>query len=321
MPVKDLVTGRLSIQKGRAHDEMFYPESWLAVHYLMSDPARAKQLSAFIDAVRGGEPTEAAFTRCFHTDFDGFQKALQRYVDKATHLEGKFPLPDAPEIKVTPLAPSADRLLLLSEHVRRGFADDADKARTLAAARQGAKDFPDDPLALKTLAFAEIRFGEPADSDAPLDKLLAAHPEDVEAHYLKGRRWFAAGRSGQEHRKELWDKARAEFGAAFQLDQYYYPAIYYSGLSRAQEAGPVSDNTVEVLLLAHDLAPQVDEISATAAQVLMRKGRYEEVVTVLEPIAYAPHPGQWSEWAQKLLAEARKRAAEAQPAKPAGAAK
>jgi tetratricopeptide (TPR) repeat protein len=300
---------------------MFYPESWLAVHYLMRDPARTKQFAAFLKAERAGEPTEAAFTRCFQTDPAGFQKALERYLDKATFSRAKLDLPPAPEVRVAPLPPSADRLLLLAAHIRKGAANAQDREKVLAAARAGAEAFPDDPLALRTLAEAEMKFGDLDKADAPLDRLLAAHPDDVEAHYLKGRRWMMAGRRDPEHRTELWDKARTAFAAAYQLDHNYYPAIFFSGLSRADEPGPPSDNTINVLLDAHDLAPQVDEISFTAARVLMRRERYAEVVALLEPIAYAPHPGQWSQRAQAMLETAREHLSAPGPAAaPAAAA-
>lgn len=313
MPIRELITRRASITDA-PDAEMFYPESWLAVHYLLRDPARKGQLSAYVEAVRHGEPDETAFERCFKTDFARFELDLQSYLNRATYSITQDPNDAPPEIEVTPLSPAADRMLLVRARIRLGAADAPERERLLAAARQGALAFPDDPLALETVAMAEMNYGDLDAADAPLGKVLADHPRDVQAHFLEGRRWMIAGVRDRADRAELWKKARAAFADALGLDPDFYPAMYYSALTRPITPGPEGDAAVALLARAHKLAPQVDEISLVAAEVLMRRKRYAEVIELLEPVAYAPHPSLWSQRAQALLEAARKQAGGAAPA-------
>jgi hypothetical protein len=70
------------------------------------------------------------------------------------------------------------------------------------------------------------------------------------------------------------------------------------------------ENYVNILLLSRQLAPQVDEISLNAANMLLRTHRAREAIPILRALAYDPHAGGGAEVAQRLLAEAEAELAE-----------
>jgi tetratricopeptide (TPR) repeat protein len=326
----------------------FYAESWLATHYMMHDVATAKKLGVYVDAFRAGEDCKTALPRIMGMDFKTFQKTL---VDYHSHMFVQVvpkPNTSSSAVTVTVLPPSADQLLLaralLLQHPPNGA------AATLERVKSAAARFPDDALALKTLARAEILAAEapagpekkpantrqekPSDGaeakpppspppvpDTPeihakrlaqldeakttLDKVLARDPKDVEALNLQGERLMAAGRITPERKAEFYAQARPIFSRAADADPNCFTTFYYYGQTYAELPGALSDNTLNALTLAHNLAPQVDDISIAAAKALMRQGRWDDAIFVLEPIAYSPHLRKDKDAVQSMLTEAR----------------
>ncbi len=305
MPIENLVRQQDALAGG----DMFYPESWAAIHYLMQDEAHRAQLTAYILALRGGARPDDAFPKAFGMSYAAFQRTLERYVPQMVYRRMKRPPHGAADIQVTTLPDSADRTVPLFAHAWRGAATSAEGRRLLAEAKAAAEAYPDDAWALKTLAWAELRFGDLTQADAVLARWIAVAPNAPEAHYMQGRRYLIEAGRTPDQRSALQMKARAAFARAYAIDNSYFPAIYLSGWSHMSDPGPIAENTVTVLQTAHELAPQVEEIAFTTAQALMRAHRYAEVIQVLEPIAYAPHAGTQESRARTLLTRARKLAA------------
>jgi thioredoxin-like negative regulator of GroEL len=93
---------------------------------------------------------------------------------------------------------------------------------------------------------------------------------------------------------------------AFRADPSHVPTLYAYAMSHWMEREPVSQSVLDVLIRAHLLAPQVSEIGFATADELIRHGRFEEAVTVLGPIASAPHGGEAAELAQQMREAARR---------------
>jgi len=285
---------------------MFYPESWLITHYLLRTPERQPQLNDYLLALRRGEAPEAAFQSAFKMSFAQFQSVLWNYFhgDTATLSRMRWKQqPAPPAIVVTTLPASADALLLLRARLIMNDTKAADGPKLAAEIRAAAKPFPSDPLAEMTLARAEIFYGNPDKADAPLDALLKSNPDSVEGLYLKGAQMMRRARSAATQRDDLLAKARPFFAMAHQRDPNHYPSLFQYALTFADAAGPPSDNTVNILLLAHELAPQVDEISLRTAESLLRVHRADEARLLLRAVAYQPHPGKLTEEAKRRLDE------------------
>ena len=68
-----------------------------------------------------------------------------------------------------------------------------------------------------------------------------------------------------------------------------------------------TDNDIERLLIAHDLAPQVSSIRFAAAQAHVMRGEYAEAIRLLEPLAGDPHSVATAEAARAMIERARSR--------------
>ena len=64
----------------------FYAQSWVAVHFLMSDPQRREQLGRYFSRIKAGQDPLAAFVEAWGMTTTQFQQQLQTYV-----AERKFP--------------------------------------------------------------------------------------------------------------------------------------------------------------------------------------------------------------------------------------
>src|SRR5262249_37905834 len=78
-----------------------------------------------------------------------------------------------------------------------------------------------------------------------------------------------------------------------------------------------AQNILNILLLAHQLAPQVGQISFATADMLLEMNRPAEAVPMLRAIAYDPHAGQQSADRAKAMLTQAENAARAQAPAPA----
>jgi hypothetical protein len=137
----------------------------------------------------------------------------------------------------------------------------------------------------------------------------------VETLYLVGRSYLEEADDAQgAARTEFQAQARRHFSRAYRRNENHVPSLYgyadtYSGVMMNEETYA---NYLNVLLLARQLAPQVDTISLRAARALMTADRRSEAIPILRALAYDPHGGGAAERAQELLAEAEGAQAAAQ---------
>lgn len=295
---------RLMFDGAALRGSRFYALSWLTVHYLLRDPERSRQLRAYLVAIGRGVPPRTAFPQAFHTTPDGMQQALRDYTGR-TITYSRMPRPSAsspPVITVTRMPASADRLLLDQAAMRSGLIDNPELL--IRRVRRNAEGL-DDPFARRVLAEAEALHGDGAAADRLLATLLERAPRDAELLYLQGMRYLAAGRRDEGRRAALFAQAQPWFVRAHRADGNHYQTLFR--YAESLSAGPdfISENTSNILLLAHQTAPQVDAISYAAAIVLMRRGEYADAEALLTRLAAGHHGEQFAETLRGLLAKAR----------------
>ncbi|HWU79973.1 MAG TPA: hypothetical protein VN158_07890 [Caulobacter sp.] len=304
-PWETILTKRVSdIPPGRA--SLFYAQSWLLTHYLLSDPERAKQLQAYLTAIGQGQSSVAALEAATGMKADAWDRRLRTYGG------GQMPYVQFKKSqfeKVTPqivrLSAGESDLLLDDLHVRSEVAD-AKKAPLLTDIREKAARYPDDAFAQLALARAEIRIGDPDAGGARLKTYLAAHPNDVEALALDADRLMNLGDKTPARQAELYTQAGNILVAAFKLNPSRYQTLAAFARSRRGEPNYPSDNTLTALLTALKLAPQVGENRLAAAEGLIRRSRQREAMLILAPLANSPHDGALSKKARELMTEAAK---------------
>jgi tetratricopeptide (TPR) repeat protein len=200
--------------------------------------------------------------------------------------------------------------MAMSTRLRRG-ASGEDGTRLLERVREVTRAYPNDRFAQLTLARAEATLGDVTQARALLEPYITAHPDDVEALYLTGLTYIREARDAKTEervaeRDERYSQARRYFVRAHRLDENHVPTLYRYAetFSGATQSASSAENTLNVLLLARQLAPQVQEIGINAAQALLAHGRAAEAVPILRVVAYDPHGGGTAEAAREMLAEA-----------------
>lgn len=281
----------------------YYAQSWLLVHYLFREPDRRRQLAAYLSAVVRGEAPRTAFTTAFGTTSSDVQRELSRYAHQGiTYSRGRRASarqPISPVITVMPA--SADDLLIARAAMTRGSYGEA--ADLLNRVRRAATRY-NDPFARRVLAMAETYYGDGAVADRLLDALLQETPNDAELLYLKGVRHLRAGHYDAANRAAHYRRAQPFFVRAHRADERHYPTLYRYAESLSLEPNFLSENTTNVLLLANQIAPQVQDITLSVANLLLRRGEFTQAQALLAPLAANPHRGRVIQTAIRLHAKA-----------------
>lgn len=277
----------LAPKPGQAAGEMAYAQGWLLTHYLLRDPARAEQLQAYFAALRGGQAESEAFTAAFKTDKATLQRQLTSYAHSGMTVTVIPIKPLAPaDVTVTPMSPAAGELLLPSLRLMQGRHGETDDqaAAFLGQITKSAAKYPGDPLAIRTQAHAEQVFGDPVIAVATLRgaDILQAYPY---SQYLLGVSYLSVARRDPGQKTAATAEAKKAFARALKLDPGFYPALY----RYARTLPPESDTVLDVLVQAHLLAPQVEQIRIDAVLALLRKGEYDAGGALIAPLARAPH--------------------------------
>ncbi|MEW5684583.1 MAG: hypothetical protein AB1942_06670 [Pseudomonadota bacterium] len=308
---------------------VFYAQSWLLAHYMLSDAARAKQLDKAIKDISRGAAPIAAMEGATGASLKDLTAKLRAYRRLQT-VEITLKEAPASEIRVSQLPPSADDLLLANQRLVMAALGDNDRG-FLEDVRRKAARHPGDWLAERTLARAEFVLGDVAAGEAIMKRRLAASPDDREDLLLAGVGQIWAGARTPAEREMRYRAARPMLGKAFQLDKSDFRALTAYALSRTTEPAYPSENDVNVLLEARGLAPSVSETSVRAGVALARKGRRDEAERVLAVVLNNPHSGPAAAELRKLLDDgklgqvdvtaAQKPAEEEEPAAPQEPAK
>ena len=314
LPMDRLLTMTTRQFRDPRESAMFYAQSWLFAQYLLLTPSANTQFQAYVRAIRSGRPPLEAFQEGFGVTPDQMQATLRRYLQgnpSAIALtQPAYVVP--PRMDVTELPASARRLLPTSTRLFNGNVADEDKAPLLARIRQLAGAEPYDEFALLTVARAEIRLGSPATGRALLEPYVTANPNNRDALYLMGLSYLREANDAEGDAEDaLLAQARRYFSRGYRIDGNHVPTLarYAESYSGTAMSETTYENYLNILLLARQLAPQVDEISLNAANMLLASDRAREAIPILRALAYDPHAGGSAEVAQRLLAEAETRLA------------
>jgi tetratricopeptide (TPR) repeat protein len=301
LPLETMLSGNYSkITAGQR--ESIYGRGWLLIHYLSFEPSRAGQLQRYVDLLSNGVPGRDAARTAFG-DLKQLDKELDSYLLRKTlsylRLPGsKFP---AGQIDVRPLAPGASKVILLRAQSKRGVNDKT--AEPLAAkVRAVEAQYPGDDLVELTLAEAELDAGHVDAAEAAADRALKANPRDTKAMVFKGR--SIEGRADKlvgDGRHAAFGEARAIFISANKLDTEDPEPLMEFYKSYVEEGIPPTQNAIEALRYASELAPQDDGLRLTTALTYLNEGKASDAKHTLTVVAYDPHGGDLAKLARTMI--------------------
>lgn len=296
-------TGR-SARQGAA----YYAQAWALTHYMLGDPDRRRQLSAYLAGVaRGEEPIEALATHIGRTP-DELGRELRSYLSRGiTVYTLQQALPVA-TVTVTALPRSTGDVVWLDLRSARPLGDAG--PGLLAEAQITASRNPDDRLPAVVVAKLQRETEDRDGARQTLARLLAANPADAEAQWLMGVVLSEQADVSEDDAlgRQLRRQAQSHLAAAYEADPLDYRVYLAMLRNRRVAPGFPTDNDVIIAESAWRLAPQLGSTAFEAAQLLMHRERYLEAAYVLAPLANNPHGGDGLDSVRTLLAEAREKA-------------
>jgi hypothetical protein len=297
LPMKDLLT-KTAAQTARDYQAIYYPQAWILMHYMRSDPERAAQMDKATSAIAAGEDPVKAMETATGLTLDQLALKLKRYT-KLPIFNLTNPV-KSPAVLVTALPPSADDVMLAKARLDTSEPGARDEA-FLTELRARAARHPGDRLAELTLAHAEFLMGDVAAGEAIVQRRMAADPKDVDAIRLAGRGQVLAGLRAPDERSKRFAAARTLAGKAYQLDKRDYRILYQYAFARTIQPDFPTDNDIEALTQAYLLAPSVEEVAMTTGIALIAKGETAKAKRLLARIANNPHGGALAAEAKALI--------------------
>jgi hypothetical protein len=316
LPYEEVLAARPHQMRRGEDVAMYYAQSWALTHYMVSDPGRNRQLSAYLQKIgSGGDPVKS-MSEATGLSMSELGKSVRRHMMSLPYQTIKVSDLRLPPVTVAKLPASADDVLLLTLRVMSDSGVDGDEDETdgpvlLADARAAAAKHPGDRLAELLLARAEAKLGDRAIADRLLRGRLEADPQDAEALQLLAEIRLQAADDAADAKTAdaLRAEARSFAGRAYRSDPNRYQVLLAYGEGRRSVAGFPTDNDLKVYIDALDLAPQVADVRVQAAQVLALHDRYADAAAVLRPVVYDPHAGAGLEPVRRLLAAYEAKAA------------
>ena len=140
-----------------------------------------------------------------------------------------------------------------------------------------------------------------------MNALLARSPDDVEALQLMARLRMdqAEDQTDFEAGDALRGQARAFLARAYNLDDANFRTFYLLAESRRTAANYPTDNDIETLRLAYELAPQLAGARFNLAATLIYAGRKDEGIALLSPLVNDPHNAGAATAARDMIARAQ----------------
>jgi Flp pilus assembly protein TadD len=283
--------------------DAFYARGWLLTHYLTLENKRSGQLTRYILALEKGEAPIPAAREVFG-DLKQLDGELNKYVtERMTEFKISGDHAKAGSIDVHPLSAGAAQVIVDRAKVKYGYHDAA--AEALAAdVRTIESRFPGDELVECTLAEAELEAGHADAAAAAAAKAVAANPHSTEALVLKALAIEEKAKDADgDARHAMFEQARQTYIAANKLDTEDPEPLYDYYWSYLREGVRPTDNAIDALHYASDLAPQDIGVRMNSAIAYLEKGKLKDARSTLTVVAYSPHADQAAELAKRMVAD------------------
>jgi Protein of unknown function (DUF1570) len=280
VPIGDLVTATTDSAAYNESDRagIFYAQAWATVHYLLSDPARSRQVVRYLDALADGKDTDAAFREAFGREYVDLRRELERYVASSRFAFQRVPLPEvAVSVDREPLAP-ARALALLGDFV----ASYQPPRRDQAAAHFDAALELDatEPIALAGRGLVQELDGDLDAAFAAYERAAASAPQDPHPSLLLGlagverlRRLGVPAVSTPEQ-QQLARTSRAALERVLELSPQLAVARVALGLTYLWEGDPRAG--IAVLTEAKRTSPSRPELYLGLAVLAARADGFTE---------------------------------------------
>ena len=282
---------------------IFYAQSWLLTHYLISDDGRRRMLGAYLqDVAEGGDPV-AAMETATGMPLATLQRELRDYRLPVT----RYPTASIPqpEITISRLPRSANDLLLEDVQLRWRHPQRGENEDLLNTIRARAARHQDDEFARMVLARAEIRLGDRAAGEGLARQAIADDPEDVEALHLLASSLMERAAREPDDADALNAEARRYLATGYAADPEHFQTLYAIARNGGGRMMPAPEHAAEAYLAALEVAPQVSQLRLETGVALLGRDQLDYGEHVLAPLLHTPHAPDVARVAQNLVEAAR----------------
>jgi tetratricopeptide (TPR) repeat protein len=291
----------------------FYATSWALSHYLLSSPSGRRELSAFVQQIARGVPSEEARRAAFGRSVEQLGEELSVHV---SHLSRGVPIetlldassfatPEAPRVVALEPGEVAHALGTLAlELALYDGRDDGDEEAALARDLLGlalTRNAPDAPRVEAALGNARAASGDASGALAAVNAALARAPDDPQVYR-------DAARVSLLRAESLTKDAAASAAALALAEQHSRRAVALAPESAAAWFGLgealVRMERPDDAFAAFERARRFGwsrELDLALARLHLARGEREQAVALLLPIAQDPHGGPAQEEATTLL--------------------
>lgn len=293
-------TGQQDIDNIRL--DAFYAQSWLLTHYLLSDSGRTRRFNDYFRRIAEGEDAVAAFEPATGIAVDRLNGELRRH--SAELFAARIPASALPavavrvsELSIEQAEAELDAMIIASgpESAHGNAVLQRLQARVDKAGGEKA------PEAMRwSLAYAEIRYGDPDRALLILAPWARREDAPFEANRLLGLAWFAeASRSQGADADEAEGQARAFLMRAYKQRRNDAPTLYWlARLLDFKGPGTSLSNAAEA---ASVLEPGNGEYAQLAVHVHLQAGHRDKAQRPLQALANNPHGGERTARARAAL--------------------
>jgi tetratricopeptide (TPR) repeat protein len=284
----------------------FYVRSWSLFHYLYSNAEGKNKLTDYIGRLNNGE-SELDAARAAFGDLDALDRELKQY------LRGRIMAWQIPSSQLE-IAPVTIRALNEAEadsigvrmRSRRGVSPEQ-AAEVVVDARELAVKYPDESEVQAMLAEAEFDAGNDEAAIAAADRALSLNPNHINALIQKG---YALARiAGETQNPNDWAKVRSHFLAVNKIEVDHPIPLLYFFLSYLNQGMEPTQNAVDGLEWALQLAPYDSQLRMITARAQVAQKHYQDAIQTLSVLAFNPHNDD-NGAALALLETAKRRLAE-----------
>lgn len=284
-----LLSGRAR-EMGPKEGQLYYAQSWLLTHYLMSDTQRKRAFSAYLAALRRGADWKDALLTHVGMTPEQLEQALRSYFNGRMGY-AEFAMEETKVQGQVTRLPDSAKDFIHSYAALQGHISSENAQLLLADARTKATRYPDDPLALTVLASLEQEWGDASRAEQALKHLL-----DLEPNHVDGLRVMAQLRMSQAKAIDdpdlvwpLMREAQQYLAKALAQDETDFRIYAHLATIRSGAEDYPNDNDLDTLAIAMALAPQVTSVRLQTVHALRLRGLNAQANDLMRVLRSQPH--------------------------------
>ena len=271
---------------------MFYPQSWVLTHYMMSDPERNRAMGQYFQKLAsGGDPIEAA--QDTFGELEELDRTLRSYATgRIDYRRSPVPIEIDGTVSVRRLSELESDLVRTRLYTRVGY----ERERTRNELRRLAEQHPDNVDVLVNLAAAEqmvAHIDDTLDFTAAIEaanRALALDPGNERANLRMASLLLEADdHPSMDAGPVDWEAVRAFAIRANETNAENPQALFIYVDSFMREGAPMPDIAIPALEQVFGTMPEATDVRVALAKLHASTGNFDRALSLVGFLVGDPH--------------------------------